>query len=249
MQSRFKTATTAKAAGSAAGIRTVSRAAASTKAPATRAKGSLSSAMDAHAIEDDSHSGTTLYMRNRWRAHVSGAVRHRKLRSKTAARRAAASTSVGAASGATAAGRSLRPAAPSANRCLTKARATCTQGSPSSSSDSDENEDYSDSGTTLYMRNRWRAYVSGAEYVDRDLGYGSSDDDRSSRSSSPPSYPRSSHADVEVFLDDEPFQEDETVVAEWRIGSYARSTIVRIVCCRFRFFFFLIWCRVRQAGP
>ena len=160
MQSRFKTATTAKAAGSAAGIRTVSRAAASTKAPATRAKGSLSSAMDAHAIEDDSHSGTT-----------------------------------------------------------------------------------------LYMRNRWRAYVSGAEYVDRDLGYGSSDDDRSSRSSSPPSYPRSSHADVEVFLDDEPFQEDETVVAEWRIGSYARSTIVRIVCCRFRFFFFLIWCRVRQAGP
>ena len=153
-------------------------------------------------------------MPNRWRAHVSGAVTCRELRSKLAARAAAASASVGAASKATYAGSSRRPAARSANR----------------SANSDDTEDDINFGTTLYMRNRWRAHVSGAEHGDDVLGFGSSDDDESSRSSSPPSSP--GRFPSEPCPEDEPFEEDEKVVAEWRMNSYATSTIVRIVCCR-----------------
>ena len=161
-------------------------------------------------------------MRNRLRAHVLGAVHPMELRS-AAVQSASASASVGAASQATHAGSSHRPAS--------------SLHTPWASDDS---------GTTLHMCNRWRDHVSGAE--DQDLGDGSSDDDPSSCSSSPQSSPDRSASDV--FPEDEPFKEDEKVVAEWRMKSYASSTIVRILCCLIvMLFLFSIWCRVRQAGP
>jgi hypothetical protein len=141
-------------------------------------------------------------MCNRLLAHVLGAVQHRVLRSETS-QSAAASASVGAASQATHAGSSNHPASSLQNPWA-----------------------IADFGTTLHMCNRWRDHVSGAE--DEDLGHGSSDDD-SSNASSPQSSADASAFDV--IPEDEPFKEDEKVVAEWRMKSLASSTIVRILCC------------------
>ena len=148
-------------------------------------------------------------MRNRLRAHVLGAVHSMELRS-AAVKSASASASVGAASQATHAGSSHLPASSLHNPWASD-----------------------DSGTTLHMCNRWRDHVSGAE--DQDLGYGSSDDDSSSCLSSPQSSPNGSASDV--FPEDEPFEEDEKVVAEWRMKSYAsfpqlcEFCVVLLSCC------------------
>jgi hypothetical protein len=213
----LRSKTVAQSAAAVASIGAASR--------ATRARGAAAPSCNSPAtsdeMEDDSDNGKTLHMFNRWRAHVFTAVA-RCLRSKTVAQSAAALAktvaqsaaavaSIGASSRAT---RARGAAAPSCNSPAT----------------SDEMEDDSDNGKTLHMFNRWRAHVLDAEQ--KVLGFGSSDDDEYSPSSSPPSSPG---IDFHEFCpEDEPFEEDEKVVAEWRMNSYATSTIVRIVfssCC------------------